>query len=135
MLLKRYFIQSVLFADHLLKTEEVTTSVFITALWSDYRLAWNPEDYNGLNESRIPAHTVWRPDIVLYNNDDGNYDPTVKTNVIIKYTGVCEWMPPAIYKSDCKIHIDLFPFDWQNCTMVSHCSTVIQYDSYSMTNI
>ena len=44
------------------------------------------------------AHTVWRPDIVLYNNDDGNYDPTVKTNVIIKSNGVCEWMPPAIYK-------------------------------------
>ena len=105
----------------------MTTSVFITALWKDYRLAWNPKDYNGLKESRIPgyhqlvlmspsgqiifsflvsiifksrylAHTVWRPDIVLYNNDDGNYDPTVKTNVIIKSNGVCEWMPPAIYK-------------------------------------
>ena len=92
------------------------------------------------------AHTVWRPDIVLYNNDDGNYDPTVKTNVIIKSNGVCEWMPPAIYKkgfhknaqhkkfienqqkSDCKIHIDLFPFDWQNCTMVFRSYTYDRYD-------
>ena len=70
---------------------------------------------------------MWRPDIVLYNNDDGNYDPTVKTNVIIKHNGVCEWLPPAIYKSDCKIHIDLFPFDWQNCTMVFRSYT---YDKW-----
>ena len=40
------------------KTEEVTTSVFITALWKDYRLAWNPKDYNGLKESRIPGYLI-----------------------------------------------------------------------------
>ena len=40
------------------KTEEVTTSVFITALWKDYRLAWNPKDYNGLKESRIPGYFI-----------------------------------------------------------------------------
>jgi cation transporter family protein len=100
------------------KTEEVTTSVYITASWKDYRLQWDPDDYEGLKESRIPSPRIWRPDIVLYNNDDGKYDPTLPTNVVLKNDGDCEWLPPAIYKSDCKIHIDLFPFDWQNCTMV-----------------
>ena len=92
--------------------------MFITAIWKDYRLAWDPAEFGGLTESRIPSLQIWRPDIVLYNNDDGKYDPTLPTNVVLKNTGVCEWLPPAIYKSDCKIHIDLFPFDWQNCTMV-----------------
>jgi len=100
------------------KTEEVTTSVYITASWKDYRLQWDPDDYEGLKESRIPSQRIWRPDIVLYNNDDGKYDPTLPTNVVLKNDGDCEWLPPAIYKSDCKIHIDLFPFDWQNCSMV-----------------
>ena len=57
------------------------------------------------------AHTVWRPDIVLYNNDDGNYDPTVKTNVIIKSNGVCEWMPPAIYKESFDKNVQLISID------------------------
>ena len=96
----------------------MTTSVYITANWTDYRLAWDPAEFGGLTESRIPSQKIWRPDIVLYNNNDGKYDPTLPTNVVLKNTGVCEWLPPAIYKSDCKIHIDLFPFDWQNCTMV-----------------
>lgn len=77
-----------------IQTEEVTTSVFITAIWTDYRLAWDPEEFGGLTESRIPSLQIWRPDIVLYNNDDGNYDPTLPTNVVLKNTGVCEWLPP-----------------------------------------
>ena len=77
----------------------MTTSVYITAIWIDYRLAWNPAEFGGLSESRIPSLQIWRPDIVLYNNDDGQYDPTLPTNVVLKNSsGACEWLPPAIYK-------------------------------------
>lgn len=35
--------------------------------WTDYRLSWNPEDFDNIQVLRIPAIKVWRPDIYLIN--------------------------------------------------------------------
>ncbi|XP_060116242.1 neuronal acetylcholine receptor subunit beta-4 [Heteronotia binoei] len=95
----------------------MTTNVWLNQEWTDYRLAWEPSDYEGINKLRIPAKKVWLPDIVLYNNADGTYEVSVYTNVIVKNNGSIFWLPPAIYKSACKIEVKHFPFDQQNCTL------------------
>lgn len=38
-------------------------------------------------------------------------------NAIVQSNGKVFWVPPAIYKSSCKIDIENFPFDEQTCTM------------------
>lgn len=35
--------------------------------WRDYRLSWNPAEYDDINVLRIPPNKVWRPDIYLIN--------------------------------------------------------------------
>ncbi|NXT96756.1 ACHB4 protein, partial [Anhinga rufa] len=45
----------------------MTTNVWLNQEWIDYRLAWKPSDYEGINKLRIPAKRIWLPDIVLYN--------------------------------------------------------------------
>lgn len=35
--------------------------------WTDYRLSWNPAEYDDINVLRIPPNKVWRPDIYLIN--------------------------------------------------------------------
>ncbi|XP_019722180.1 neuronal acetylcholine receptor subunit beta-4 isoform X2 [Hippocampus comes] len=95
----------------------MTTNVWLTQHWVDYRLSWDPAKYEGINKLRIPSRHVWLPDIVLYNNADGTYEVTVFTNVILLSNGSISWLPPAIYKSACKIEVKHFPFDQQNCTL------------------
>ncbi|XP_071750439.1 neuronal acetylcholine receptor subunit beta-4 [Centroberyx gerrardi] len=95
----------------------MTTNVWLTQHWVDYRLSWDPSKYEGIDKLRIPSRHIWLPDIVLYNNADGTYEVTVFTNVIVLFNGSIFWLPPAIYKSACKIEVKHFPFDQQNCTL------------------
>lgn len=95
----------------------MTTNVWLTQHWVDYRLSWDPAEYEGIDKLRIPSRHIWLPDIVLYNNADGTYEVTVFTNAIVLFNGSINWLPPAIYKSACKIEVKHFPFDQQNCTL------------------
>ncbi|XP_072447579.1 acetylcholine receptor subunit beta-like [Chiloscyllium punctatum] len=112
------------------KNEEMTTNVFMNLAWTDYRLRWDPKDYSGIDVLRIPCGKVWLPDIVLLNNNDGNFEVALLVNVLVQHTGVVSWLPPAIYRSSCAIRVKYFPFDWQNCTMVFKSYT---YDASEVT--
>lgn len=35
--------------------------------WRDQNLIWNPANYSGVKDVRIPPNRIWKPDILLYN--------------------------------------------------------------------
>ncbi|XP_053423928.1 acetylcholine receptor subunit beta isoform X1 [Nycticebus coucang] len=100
------------------KDEEMSTKVYLNLEWTDYRLSWDPAEYDGIDLLRITAESVWLPDVVLLNNNDGNFDVALYINVVVSSNGSVRWQPPGIYRSSCSIQVTYFPFDWQNCTMV-----------------
>jgi len=100
-----------------MRRQILTTNVWVEQEWADYKLSWNPEDYGGVKYLHVPSQDIWLPDIVLYNNADGNYEVTIMTKAILTYTGRVKWNPPAIYKSYCGIDVEYFPFDEQECMM------------------
>nr|XP_024646129.1 LOW QUALITY PROTEIN: acetylcholine receptor subunit beta [Macaca nemestrina] len=100
------------------KDEEMSTKVYLDLEWTDYRLSWDPAEHDGIDLLRITAESVWLPDVVLLNNNDGNFDVALDINVVASSDGSVRWQPPGIYRSSCSIQVTYFPFDWQNCTMV-----------------
>nr|CAD7408956.1 unnamed protein product [Timema cristinae] len=100
-----------------LKSQVMTTNVWVEQKWVDYKLIWNPEEYGGVEMLYVPSEHIWLPDIVLFNNADGNYEVTLMTKATLKFDGEVFWKPPAIYKSSCEINVEYFPFDEQSCTM------------------
>lgn len=100
-----------------LKSQVMTTNMWVLQKWVDYKLRWDPADYGGVEKLYVPSEHIWLPDIVLFNNADGNYEVTLMTKATVKYTGEVLWTPPAIYKSSCKIDVLYFPFDQQSCNM------------------
>ncbi|KAI5101852.1 neuronal acetylcholine receptor subunit alpha-4 precursor, partial [Silurus meridionalis] len=99
------------------KNQMMTTNVWVKQEWSDYKLRWNPEEFENVTSIRIPSELIWRPDIVLYNNADGDFAVTHLTKAQVFHDGRVKWKPPAIYKSSCSIDVTFFPFDQQNCKM------------------
>ncbi|XP_004857477.1 acetylcholine receptor subunit beta isoform X3 [Heterocephalus glaber] len=100
------------------KDEEMSTKVYLDLEWTDYRLSWDPAKHDGIDMLRITAQSVWLPDVVLLNNNDGNFDVALDINVVVSSDGSVRWQPPGLYHSSCSIQVTYFPFDWQNCTMV-----------------
>merc|ERR1712010_182853 len=49
-------------------------NAWLKATWKDYRLSWEPVEYEGIKKLNLPAEMIWRPDISIYNqyfyNDD-----------------------------------------------------------------
>ncbi|NXY85357.1 ACHB2 protein, partial [Alcedo cyanopectus] len=45
----------------------MTTNVWLTQEWEDYRLTWRPEDFDNMKKVRLPSKHIWLPDVVLYN--------------------------------------------------------------------
>ena len=35
---------------------------FYLKLWQDYQLKWNPDDYGGIQVTRVPCNMGWNPD-------------------------------------------------------------------------
>ncbi|TRZ02158.1 hypothetical protein DNTS_007277 [Danionella cerebrum] len=99
------------------KNQMMTTNVWLKQEWNDYKLRWKPADYDNVTSIRVPSELIWVPDIVLYNNADGEFAVTHMTKAHLFHTGKVRWVPPAIYKSSCSIDVTFFPFDQQNCKM------------------
>ncbi|XP_072051068.1 neuronal acetylcholine receptor subunit alpha-2-like [Amphiura filiformis] len=99
------------------KNQIMTTNVWLKQSWTDYRLQWNTSDYENIKVLRVPSSSIWLPDLVLYNNADGNYEVTLMTKALLSFDGGVYWLPPAIYKSACTIDVRYFPFDQQECIM------------------
>jgi len=49
------------------KNQIMTTDVWLTQVWTDYRMQWNKSEFNDISIFHMPATEVWTPDIVLYN--------------------------------------------------------------------
>ncbi|XP_065159188.1 neuronal acetylcholine receptor subunit alpha-10-like [Atheta coriaria] len=112
------------------KNQILTTNCWITQIWIDHHLKWNVSEFAGIKVIRIPFQRVWRPDIILYNNADPQYQSSViNTNVIVSSNGEVVWLSHGIYRSSCDINVEYFPFDLQTCHMKWASWT---YDGYQV---
>nr|CDP97556.1 BMA-ACR-8 [Brugia malayi] len=95
----------------------LTTNLWLEMQWYDYKLTWDPEKWNNIRKLHVPSDQIWIPDILLYNNADGEPHITIMSDALVYYTGAVVWKPPSIYKSFCPIDIEYFPYDKQSCSM------------------
>jgi len=112
-----------------LRNQIMTTNLWVEQYWYDYKMRWDPTEYGGVDMLHVPSDHIWRPDIVLYNNADGNFEVTLSTKATLYNSGRVEWKPPAIYHSSCEMDVEYFPFDEQTCVMKFGSWT---YDGYQV---
>ncbi|XP_060602422.1 neuronal acetylcholine receptor subunit alpha-10-like isoform X2 [Ruditapes philippinarum] len=99
------------------KNQVLKLNLWTNYKWIDEFLRWDPDDYQGVKEIRIPSDQIWTPDIKLYNYADTRLQERRDALCIVSHDGNISWIPQGIYMSTCNIDVTTFPFDKQNCSM------------------
>ncbi|XP_077862539.1 acetylcholine receptor subunit alpha-like 1 [Saccoglossus kowalevskii] len=88
--------------------------------WDDFRLRWNPVDYDNITLMVVPVSYIWNPDTSLLNSAEGNYEgyPRVHLSYLdvqIFFDGHIMKVTPGILRTPCLMDITYFPVDKQTC--------------------
>jgi len=102
---------------HMLKS-----SVYEKMMWTDNRLVWDKDDFDGIDRIQVNADEIWKPDITLYNAIEAPkmmYSHVEEPiNVVILSSGMVIFTPAMEYKSHCNVNFNDWPWGEQNCTMI-----------------
>ncbi|ELT87770.1 hypothetical protein CAPTEDRAFT_135521, partial [Capitella teleta] len=106
-------LRQILFLDNVQQTMQ--TSLWISAYWTDINLRWKPEDYGGIGGLALTPSRIWTPDNVFFQVVAPSVDllTLYRTNVLPD--GRVFWSIPLILSSSCKLNLDQFPWDEQEC--------------------
>jgi hypothetical protein len=114
---------------HALNVAESTADliVWVRVKWTDPRLAWNPEDFDGLKNTWFfvsdgmgggEASEIWTPDMYLWNQEEPMANTLANTFATVSSDGSIFWSRPGRIKSTCKyVGLENFPFDKLGCSL------------------
>ena len=99
------------------KEQYITGHVWLNIMWTDFRLAWNLTEYNGIRRIVVDDRRVWKPDIAIRNllGNRKGFDDTSFHNAVMNSNGDVELWPGKDMKLWCSIDTTKFPFDDQRC--------------------
>jgi len=82
-------------------------NAWLRSSWKDFRLMWEPDQYDGVDRLLVPGDMIWRPDLSIYNQIEygqGSGEGTIFNNpyqVVINNEGLIYWIPAIKLLADC----------------------------------
>ena len=49
-----------------------------------------------IQDIRVPPFKMWKPDILLYNSANENFDATYPTKIVVSHNGELQQVPPGV---------------------------------------
>ncbi|XP_052215111.1 acetylcholine receptor subunit beta-like [Dreissena polymorpha] len=98
--------------------QALSTSVQLRVYWQDELLAWEKEDYGGIEGLLFAQDDIWKPDLYL-NNSYHSFTGFGSDDLAVWVTsdGNVSWYPIQVLESQCSIYTYNFPYDNQTCSL------------------
>lgn len=97
--------------------QELTVKGWLILEWNDDRLAWDPKEWDGIDEVRIPLSEVWTPDVTIYTSVKGCDVYQSTALALIRPTGQVLFIPAITHTNLCESNFKDYPYGVQNCTI------------------
>jgi hypothetical protein len=106
--------------DTLAKLDEIKGLIsivgFLNLEWTDNKLNWEPDKYNKVTHTYIPADKIWRPFVLAENSVDLPTYVDIKDSPILVFSnGTLSWLPGVKWNLKCPFDTTHFPLDTQKC--------------------
>ncbi|KAM9089931.1 LOW QUALITY PROTEIN: 5-hydroxytryptamine receptor 3C-like [Megaptera novaeangliae] len=92
----------------------LTSFLWITMMWDNLFISWNPEEYVSNNKLTASAENLWLPDIINEFVDVDRGPPGL--TACVSSEGRIQYDRPMKVTSTCNLDIFYFLFDQLNCT-------------------
>ncbi|KAI0208160.1 Neuronal acetylcholine receptor subunit alpha-9 [Lamellibrachia satsuma] len=100
------------------KEQYLLTNVWMHLSWTDTNLQWDPTKHNKTSNIHIPVHSIWRPDIRIYDTVDTTKNDQGHDSIAhVTHKGFVSNSYPLLLKTYCTIQVYYFPFDTQECNL------------------
>ncbi|XP_033727667.1 LOW QUALITY PROTEIN: neuronal acetylcholine receptor subunit alpha-3-like, partial [Pecten maximus] len=102
--------------------DEVSGSITLTGglamMWKDFRLTWNPEDYDGISRMMVNSSKIWSPNIFLVSSS-ADLEKFSLQDVDARILNIAvESVSPGMIRSTCTVDMTNFPTDFQTCHLM-----------------
>ncbi|XP_063932694.1 neuronal acetylcholine receptor subunit alpha-5-like [Zophobas morio] len=94
-----------------------TLESWMNLYWRDLHLTWKPEEYDSLEDIRMPINDIWIPDLSAYNKriQGGEQSLAQSTICIVEFTGNVTCVPSISLTTTCTHDLTKYPFDTHSC--------------------
>lgn len=92
--------------DLAIKQNRLDTVVWPKIGWQDDFLTWDPSEWGGVIQIRLPIDKIWAPDFTLFNSESGHslitaFVPTLPSEAIVYNTGYVFFVAQLNLRSIC----------------------------------
>ncbi|CAL7939608.1 unnamed protein product [Xylocopa violacea] len=95
----------------------MTLHSWMTLIWEDAHLTWNPSNFDGINLIHVKSDEIWVPDITVYNSGDMAFDQVgiPPTTCLIFSSGWVSCVPSLRHVVKCETDFSSWPYDKHRC--------------------
>lgn len=98
----------------------LNTNIWLRYYWNDENLKWNPNNFNNITSISVNTdpefdHSIWIPDIYLYNTAELPMQNLDYSRAVLYNNGDLIWSRPGMIVSSCVFDLEYFPYDIQKC--------------------
>ncbi|XP_044033745.1 5-hydroxytryptamine receptor 3A-like isoform X2 [Siniperca chuatsi] len=115
------------------KDQKFVPYVWIDMWWQDDYIAWDPDEFCGINTFSLPTEAMWKPDITIEEMTEKDKAPQ-SPYLTVHSDGYVNIMNDKVLVSTCRMQVDKFPFDILSCNLsfksVIHSVKEIQLVEY-----
>ncbi|KAJ8026586.1 Neuronal acetylcholine receptor subunit alpha-10 [Holothuria leucospilota] len=88
--------------------------------WTDERMVWDPDDFEGLNVVILHVDEIWTPKIFHSNSltkDSLEVISSERGSILLTSDGKVDLGVPVVQATQCPLNVRYFPFDTQICPL------------------